>query len=366
MKRIIQVTQSSMPDFEEYCAEIKCLWDSKWLTNNGTKHKELEDQLLNFLKIDNISLFTNGHNALEAALNIFHRQGEIITTPFTFVSTTQAILRSGLKPVFCDIEPETYTIDALKIEELINENTVAIMPVHVYGNICDYKRIADIGKKHRLKIIYDAAHAFGVEIDGKGIGSLGDISMFSFHATKVFHTIEGGALCYSDPSLNPLFAAWKQFGMFGKEDAELLGTNAKMTEFQAAMGLCNLRHIDDEIEKRKKITEKYRKLLSNIKGIHLCPIPSNVKLNYAYLPITFNKGKFGKSRDEVMDLLAKENIFARKYFYPPTNKLQCCRNYIGAELTPIAHEVSNSVLTLPLYADLTMGDVERICRIITK
>lgn len=254
MKKIL-VTQSSMPSFDEYIEEIKDIWDSKWLTNVGPKHKELQKQLKEYLQVDNVELFTNGHMALEIALQSLDlpKGGEVITTPFTFASTTQAIVRNGLIPVFCDINMVDYTIDVTKIKSLITDKTVAIVPVHVYGNICNVEEIERISKKYHLKVIYDAAHTFGVRYKDKGIGSYGDISMFSFHATKVFNTIEGGGLCFSDQSLTSKIYSIRNFGIKDEENIDYIGTNGKMTEFSAAMGLCNLRHVDDEINKRKKL-----------------------------------------------------------------------------------------------------------------
>lgn len=248
-KKQILVTKSSMPPLEEYINEIKDLWESHWLTNMGKKHLELEDKLNDYLKTNNITLFTNGHLALECAIAALNLTGEVITTPYTFVSTTHAIVRNGLKPVFCDINPEDYTIDVTKIEELITEKTSAIIPVHVYGNVCNIEEIQRIADKYNLRVIYDAAHTFGVTVNGVGIGNFGDVSMFSFHATKVFNTIEGGALTYNNPTLQQVLNDIKNFGITGPETIEYIGGNAKMNEFQAAMGLCNLRHVDEEIEK---------------------------------------------------------------------------------------------------------------------
>ena len=361
---MINVTRSSMPYFDEYCEEIKEIWNSRWLTNMGPKHQKLQDKLIEYLDVDKIDLFCNGHMALEMAIQAMGLTGEVITTPFTFASTTHAIVRNGLTPVFCDIEPDTYTIDASKIEALITDKTSAIIPVHVYGNICKVEEIERIAKKHNLKVIYDAAHAFGVKYKGRGIGSFGDASMFSFHATKVFHSIEGGAICFSDEVFGEKLYKLKNFGIASQESVEFVGGNAKMNEFAAAMGICNLRHIDGEIAKRKAAVERYRERLSGVDGITLCPIQENVQQNYAYFPVVFDKDVFGLSRDEVMDNLAKEDIGARKYFYPLTNTFDCY-NY-DANQTPVALEISKKVLTLPLYADLTVEDVDRICDVILK
>ncbi|MBQ7007191.1 MAG: aminotransferase class I/II-fold pyridoxal phosphate-dependent enzyme, partial [Oscillospiraceae bacterium] len=252
---MIHVTRSSMPSYEEYCEEIKDIWESRWLTNMGQKHQKLEQDLKKYLNCPNIALYTNGHLALEYALEAFgfDKGAEIITTPFTFASTTHAIVRSGFTPVFADIKKDDYTIDPASVEALITEKTVAIVPVHVYGNLCDVTKLKEIADRYGLKLIYDAAHAFGVTQNGVSAATFGDVSMFSFHATKVFHTIEGGALCYQDENLTPILNAYKNFGITSPDEATFVGGNAKMNEFQAAMGICNLRHIDEEIEKRKAV-----------------------------------------------------------------------------------------------------------------
>lgn len=362
----INVTRSSMPDFEEYIKEIKPLWESRWLTNMGVKHNELEDALKKYLSVKNVSLFTNGHLALEAAIAAMGLTGEVITTPFTFASTTQAIVRNGLTPVFCDINKDDYTIDADKIESLITDKTTAIIPVHVYGNVCDVKKIAKIAEKHSLKVIYDAAHTFGVRVGNKGIGEFGDASMFSFHATKVFHTIEGGCVAYSDSSLTKKLLMQKNFGMENSESYPEVAGNAKMNEFQAAMGLCNLRHISEQIQKRKTVVERYIDNLSGADGITVWRPQKEVMHNYAYFPVMFDKELFGKSRDEVAAELAAENIFARKYFYPLTSEFECYKGKFEIQPTPIAEKAAQQVLTLPLYADLPLEDVDRICEAILR
>lgn len=360
----INVTRSSMPDFEEYCNEIKELWESRWLTNMGVKHKQLEADLKEYLNTPNITLYTNGHLALEGILSAlnFPEGSEVITTPFTFVSTTNSIARSGLVPVFCDINDTDYTIDVTKIEALITEKTVAIMPVHVYGNLCDVKAIDAIAKKYNLKVIYDAAHAFGVTYNGENCANFGDASMFSFHATKVFNTVEGGAVCYADDGLVQPLNDMKSFGLFG-EEGRYIGTNAKMSEFHAAMGICNLRHIEGEIAKRKTAVERYRERLSGIEGIKLAPEQEGVKSNYAYFPVVFDGFKY--DRDLIFEMLKSEDIIARKYFYPLTNSFDCYKDY-DKGVTPVAEYIADRVLTLPLFADLTVEDVDRICDIITK
>lgn len=358
------VTQSSMPKYDEYCEEIKELWGSHWLTNMGVKHKELEKQLLSYLKTDNITLFTNGHLGLECILAGMNLKGEVITTPFTFVSTSHAIVRSGLKPVFCDINKEDYTLDVTKIESLITEDTCAILPVHVYGNVCNLEEIDKIAKKYNLKVIYDAAHAFGVEFNGVGIGNFGDASMFSFHATKVFNTIEGGAVTYSNSELNKILYDIKNFGITGLETVEYIGGNAKMNEFQAAMGICNLRHVDKEILKRKKVVERYRENLQNIEGITLQKSQAKVKENFSYFPVVFENYKY--TRDEVFEKLKENNIISRKYFYPLVNDFECYKKKFNLNETPVAAYIADRVLTLPLYSDLDLEMVDKICNIILK
>lgn len=366
MQKRILVTQTSMPPFEEYVDEIKDIWDSHWLTNMGPKHNLLESRLKDYLRVDNISLFTNGHNALELTLQAMNLSGEVITTPFTFASTTHAIVRNHLEPVFCDIDPKTYCMDASKIESLITDKTSAIVPVHVYGNVCNIEEIERIARKYGLKVIYDAAHTFGVRYKGMGIGDFGDASMFSFHATKVYNTIEGGAVCYHNEELGRELYKLRDFGIKDAETIDGVGSNAKMNEFVAAMGLCNLKHVDEEIAKRKSVVECYRENLKDIEGLQLPPIQPDVKSNYSYFPIVIDEKLFGATRNEVFENLAKENIHARKYFYPLTSAFDCFHGKFDIHKTPVAVHISKRVLTIPLYADLELGDVERICKVIIK
>ena len=366
MKDLIMVTRSSMPFYEEYCEEIKKLWDSRWLTNMGVEHQELQKKLEEFLGCPHVTLYTNGHLALEhviAAMG-FPKGAEVITTPFTFASTTHAIVRSGLVPVFCDVREDDYTMDADQIEALITDKTVAIVPVHVYGNLCDVERIRVIAQKHGLKVIYDAAHAFAVRYKGVSSANFGDAAMFSFHATKVFHTIEGGAVCFQDDSLVSMLNDMKNFGIHGPEEVPFVGGNAKMSEFQAAMGICNLRHLSGEIEKRKHVVERYRENLGGVPGLRLCRPQPDVTPNYAYFPVVFDG--FGATRDEIFAALGEQGIVARKYFYPITNSFECYRDLstAGAEKTPVAAYLADRVLTLPLYADLALEDVDCICDIV--
>lgn len=359
----ILVTRSSMPPFTEYVEEIRGLWETHWLTNMGEKHKELESRLIDYLGVPNISLMTNGHMALELTLQAMNLSGEVITTPFTFASTTHAIVRNGLTPVFADIDADDYTIDVSKIESLITEKTSAIVPVHVYGNICNVEEIERIAKRHGLKVIYDAAHAFGETYKDKGIGVYGDASVFSFHATKVFNTIEGGAVTFSDAEMGRSLYGLKNFGIRSPEVVDGVGANAKMNEFQAAMGLCNLRYLEREIAKRKQIVETYDNCLSGVPGICLPIVQAHVKRNYSYYPIRIKEDLFGCTRNDIYNKLQLNNIYARKYFYPLTNKFECYKGRFN-DNTPVAEMIANEILTLPLYADLNVDDVEKICQII--
>lgn len=360
----ILVTRSFMPPIDEYMREIEDLWETHWITNMGVKHKKLQEELKEYLGVSNVELLTNGHMALELTMQALNLCGEVITTPFTFASTTHAIVRNELTPVFCDINPNDFTIDVTKIESLITDKTSAIVPVHVYGNICDVREIERIACKHGLKVIYDAAHTFGETYEGQGVGSFGDVSCFSFHATKVYHTIEGGAACFRDENFGLDLYRLKNFGIRGPETVDGVGANAKMNEFCAAMGLCNLRHIEEEIEKRKRIAERYRSHLEGIEGIRLNPIQEGVKQNYAYFPAVFDEKVFGVNRDVVFDRLEENGIGARKYFYPLTNAFDCYQGKYDVNLTPTALYISKSVLTLPIYADLALEDVDRICKIV--
>lgn len=374
---IINVTRSSMPSYEEYCAEIKELWESHWLTNMGIKHNMFKSELEKYMGVEHVELLTNGHMALELTMQALHlsssssrycnnngNRKEVITTPYTFISTTHAIVRNGLEPVFCDIEPDNYTIDVSKIEKLINYNTVAIVPVHVYGNVCNVYEIEKIACKYGLKVIYDAAHSFGETYKGEKIGTFGDVSTFSFHATKVFNSIEGGAVCYKDDDFGKNIYSLKNFGIKDEEHIAGVGANAKMNEFCAAMGLCNLRHVNEEIEKRKLVTEWYMERLDGIPGIKLRNLQKDVESNYAYFPIVVEDKIFGKTRNEIKEALANNGIYARKYFYPLTNEAECFYGKYDIGNTPIAKHISRRVLTLPMYSELSKEDVTKICDII--
>jgi dTDP-4-amino-4,6-dideoxygalactose transaminase len=355
----VTVTQPSLPDVQTYIEYVKEIWDRKWLTNNGPVHEEFKAHLKKHLKTSNIELFTNGHMALEIALKAFGLKGEVITTPFTFASTIHALKNCNLEPVFCDIDPVTYNIDPAKIEELITDQTSAIVAVHVFGQPCDVKALQEIAEKYGLKVIYDAAHAFGVTIDGEGISNFGDASMFSFHATKVFHSIEGGMLAFADEQLSATLNAYKNFGMTSPEEVNYIGTNAKMNEFQAAMGLCNLEIVEKEIQSRGTAFVNYLKELDDIKDIQLMRIQEEVKHNYSYFPILL---KDLEQRDFLCTQLARYNVIARKYFYPLCSQFECY-DYDVRD-TPVALNVSDRVLCLPMHANLSVKEVIQICKII--
>ena len=365
MEKDIFVTKAALPDYDKYCEMIKQIWSTHMLTNNGTLHQELTQKLKTYLEVNNVTLFTNGHMALETALQALDLHGEVITSPFTFASTTHAIVRNGLTPVFCDINPNDYTIDASKIEELITDKTVAIVPVHVYGHICDVYKINEIAKKYHLKVIYDAAHAFSEKLDGVNVANFGDFSMFSFHATKVFNTIEGGALTYNNNEFKTIVERLKNFGIAGPETVNYVKKKKKMSEFQAAMGLCNLDDLPKNIEERKKRLLYYRQLLENIKGIQLSPLKENIEYNYSYLPILITD-EYGLNRDQLCALLDEHHIHPRKYFYPLTNDMECYPQHCAQKETPIAYDISNRIMTLPLYPDLEKEAIDRVCKLIKK
>lgn len=360
----INVTRSTMPPFEEYCGEIRELWDSRWLTNMGTKHRQLQEKLADYLDAPRMDLLANGHLSLELSLQALELEGEVITTPFTFASTTQAIVRNGLTPVFCDVDPVTWTIDPSKIEALVTDRTSAIVPVHVYGNFCAVEAIDEIAKKHGLKVLYDAAHAFGARYKGRGAGAYGDAACFSFHATKVFHTVEGGAASFQDAGFGERLARLKNFGLDGPETVTDLGGNAKLDEFRAAMGLCNLRYVNAEIEKRGKVEEAYRQRLEGIPGLRLKAVQPEVQPNHVYYPVLFDKAVFGADRDQVQAALREQGVMARKYFYPLTSGFPCYQGRFDPEETPVALRASRQVLCLPVYGDLSLETVEKICGIV--
>lgn len=351
-----------MPPIELYEEKLKEIWTSRWITNNGPMERELQSKLKDYLDVENVELFVNGHSSLEVAIKSLELTGEVITTPFTFASTTQAIINNGLTPIFADVDEEYYNLNPDNIEDLITDKTSAIIPVHVFGNPCEVEKIAEIAKKHNLKVIYDAAHAFGVKINEVPVVSYGDISMFSFHATKVFNTIEGGSLVFNDENLEYKFKSIKNFGITpDEEEVQYLGINAKMNEFEAAMGIINLDFVDDAIFKRKILYEKYLECLEELESegrVKLVRPKNNVKYNYAYFTVKFNSFE---EKQHIFNKLPEYNVYSKRYFYPPCNEFPA---YDFDKNTPIAKEISNTILSLPLYLDLTCRDVEQICEII--
>lgn len=366
VKYTIPVTRPYLPPKEEFQKYLNKIYDNQYLTNNGPLHRELEAELKKYLDINNLTLTVNGHAGLEIALKGLGIKGEVITTPFTFVSTTHALTLNNIKPVFCDINPRDLTIDVEKIEELITPDTTAIIPVHVYGHMCDIEKIDQIAKKHDLKVIYDAAHAFGVKYKGKSLTEYGDVSMLSFHATKIFNTIEGGALVYSNADYSRIFDAYKNFGIEGPEITDFIGGNAKMNEFQAAMGLANLPHMPEILAERRLLTELYRKKIQQILGIQYF-IPEQLfkdyEYNYSYFPILINQ-EYGKTRNELYDYLLEHGIYSRKYFYPIITELGCYKDEYQSIKLPVAKAISEKILCLPFYTNLTEEDIDMICNLI--
>jgi dTDP-4-amino-4,6-dideoxygalactose transaminase len=361
----IYVTRPMLADLAEVTKEIQEIWESQWLTNGGIKHQTLEMELSKTLKVPGLSLFNNGTIALIVAIQSLRLSGDVITTPFTFPATPHVLPWNNISPVFCDIDETTLTIDAEKLERMITPKTTGILGVHVYGMPCNVQRIQEIADRYGLRVIYDAAHAFGTEIEGKGIGSFGDISMFSFHATKLFHTIEGGALTFNAPHLKARIDLLKNFGIKNEEEVIMPGINGKLNEIQAAVGLINLRHVEEERRKRQAIVEAYKKNLADIEGIKVFEIPADVKNSYQYFVIRINN-EFGLSRDELHLKLKEYNVITRKYFYPLCSDYSCYRHLPSADPQnlPVAHKVVKQVLCMPLYGSLTLDEVEKICQII--
>lgn len=361
----IFVTRSSMPSLEEYVEEIRPIFESHMLTNDGPIHHRLEHELRDFLGVRHATLFTNGHTALECILQTLELghdgRDEVITTPFTFASTTHAIVRSGLRPVMCDVKPDDFTLDPERAEALVTDRTCAIVPVHVYGNLCDNDALQAIADEHGLALVYDAAHAFAETKNGCPIAGWGDASMLSFHATKVYNTVEGGAVCTNRHGLREHLQQWRNFGITSPETVEYVGGNAKMDEFRAAMGICNLRHVRDEIAKRRSVHERYVERLSGVSGLTLPFEQPGVGRNYAYFPVLFDPDAFGATRDDVFAALAAEGINARKYFHPLISDYACYAGRWDSVSMPVAQKAAARVLTLPMYADLSREDVDRAC-----
>lgn len=362
----IYVTRPSLPPLEEFIKYLEDIWESRWLTNQGKYHQIFEKELADYLGVNYISLFANGTLALITALQVLRISGEVITTPFSFVATTHALNWNGINPIFCDIEPETMNIDAEKIEALISPKTTAILPVHVYGNPCNIKNIEEIRDTYGLKVIYDAAHAFGVEKNGNSILDFSDLSVLSFHATKVFTTMEGGAIICHDEKIKKQIDYLKNFGFASETKVVASGINAKMNEMQAALGLLQLKEIDKNIKKRKQVTYYYRKKLGNIIGIKILYDFEGVKHNYAYFPIFVDEKKYGLTRDELYEKLKQHNIYGRRYFYPLISQFPTYKNLPSAtpENLPVAEQITREVICLPIYPDLDLTEVDRIVNIL--
>lgn len=368
MEKIINVTSPLLPNIEEFGEMLKEIWDSKWITNNGSFHKRLEEALCEYLKVPYISLFTNGTLPLITSLQAMRISGEVITTPYSFVATTHSLWWNGIKPVFVDILEETGNINPEKIEQAITPKTTAIMPVHVYGKPCDTKAIQEIADKYGLKVIYDAAHAFGVEVNGESLLNAGDLSTLSFHATKVYNTIEGGALVMHDEKTKKRIDYLKNFGFAGETEIVAPGINSKMDEIRSAYGLLNLKQVDEAIEKRHQVAIKYRQVLKDVKGIRFWDDIQGVKHNYSYFPIFVDANEYGKTRDELYFDMQKQGVYGRRYFYPLISTFTTYKGLDSAKPSnlPVATKMANEVICLPMYSDLSEQDVERVLDCIVK
>jgi dTDP-4-amino-4,6-dideoxygalactose transaminase len=364
----IFVTQPYLPPFNEFTEYLEQIWNNKILTNNGSFHQQFELELAEYLKVNYVSLFANGTLALLTALKALNISGEVITTPFSFVATSHSILWNNLKPVFADIDLNNYTLDPIKIEKSITSDTTAILPVHVYGYPCNVDEIKKIADNYGLKVIYDAAHTFGAKYDNTSLCTFGDLSILSFHATKVFNTFEGGAIICHDANMKQHIDNLKNFGFKDETTVAETGINAKMNEFQAALGLLQLKYFDNAIEKRRKIYETYVKELDGIPGLTLPPNLEGLTENYAYFPILIDKNRYGKTRDELYEALKSDNIYCRRYFYPLISSFPMYKGIISAkpENLPIAQKVSEQVLCLPIYPDLSLRIIELIIELIKK
>lgn len=367
-KKQITVTAPLLPNLDEFNELLKEIWDSKWITNNGSFHRQLETELAKYLKVPYVSLFTNGTLPLITALQALRISGEVITTPYSFVATTHSLWWNGIKPVFVDIEPSTGNIDPTKIEAAITPKTTAIMPVHVYGKPCDVDAIQAIADKYGLKVIYDAAHAFGVEVNGKSILEAGDMSTLSFHATKVYNTIEGGAMVMHDEKTKKRIDYLKNFGFAGETEVVAPGINSKMDEMRAAYGILNLRQVDDAIEARHQVAIKYREALRPVEGITFGDDMPGVKHNYSYFPIFVDAEKYGMTRDELYIKMKEQNVLGRRYFYPLISEFSTYRGLSSAnkENLPVAHKMAKEVICLPMHHELNEEDVKRILETIIR
>ena len=365
-KKPITVTQPFLPPLEEFTPYLKKIWENKWLTNNGEFHQELERRLCDYLGVKYIALFANGTLALITALQTLKITGEVITTPYSFVASTHALWWNGITPVFVDIEPETCTLDPQKIEAAITPRTTAILPVHVYGNPCHTEQIQGIADSYGLKVIYDAAHAFGVKKNGRGIAQYGDLSVLSFHATKVFNTFEGGAIVCHDEETKRRIDDLKNFGFHDELTVVTPGINAKMNEVQAAFGLLQLQYIDSAIAKRKEITELYRSHLKGVAGISVLQDLPSIAHNYSYFPVFINNAEYGKSRDEVYELLKQQNVFTRRYFYPLISQFPTYSSLESSQKGKmlVAEQKTQEVLCLPIYPELDQNVILKIVQIL--
>ena len=363
----IYVTRPLLPDLQQVMEKLQGIWERKWLTNWGPSYMELEEKLRQTLRAQQLSLFNNGTIALLAACKAMKLHGEVVTTPFTFAATPHVLQWCGVTPVFADIDPETMNLDPDGAAAVITPETSGVVPVHVFGTPCDLEGFAKLTRERSLALVYDAAHAFGVEIDGKGIGSFGDISMFSFHATKTFHTVEGGALAFQDPELVTQINWLKNFGIQSEEEVVASGINGKMNEVQAAIGLLVLDMVEEARNKRAKLMETYRRCLAGVPGVKLPPLPTaGVKSNSQYCVLRLDEAEFGISRDVAHQKLKEYNVITRKYFYPLCSNFACYRHLPSAapERLPVAKKVAQQVLSMPLYSDLEVQDVERICEML--
>jgi len=361
----IYVTRPFLPPFDEFCEGLKEIWENYWLTNNGPILNRFTQKMAKYFETDDVCLFNNGTLALQIALQGLGISGEVITTPFTFVATTHALFWNKIRPVFVDIEPDYYTLEPEKVEAAITPWTTAILAVHVYGHPCKVNALQKIAERHNLKLLFDSAHAFGVKIGNKSIAHFGDLSMFSFHATKIYHSLEGGMLTFRDSGLKSIFDYLKNFGFKNEIEVVMPGTNAKMNEMQALMGILVLNHLDKIIQKRKQISDLYRECLKEVPGINLVPkFSSDVRYNFAYMPIEVNEREFGMSRDALYEKLKQYNVHTRRYFYPLVCDYTCYRNVSVNDPLTIARRVANCILTLPIYDGLQLSDVETICEII--
>jgi len=366
MNKKIYVTQPILPDINKYYNKIQEIWESKWLSNGGQQHALLETKLIEYLKVPYLSLFNNGTIALLVAVQSLRLSGDVITTPFTFPATSHVLTWNNIEPNFCDIDPVTMNLNPDMIEKCITPKTTGILATHVFGTPCDVNAIQDIADFYGLRVIYDGAHVFGCEIDGKGIGNFGDITMFSFHPTKLFHTGEGGALTYKDHDMKKRIDLLKNFGIKNEFEVMMPGINGKMNELQAAMGLVVLDMVEEEMQKRKIITDKYNEILGKIYGINILPDFHNIKPSYQYFPIRIESDKFGKTRDQVYNELRNNNIFSRKYFYPLCSEYVCYKQLPSSDKNnlPVAYRIVEEILCLPFYGVLSLTDVDKICSII--